>query len=165
MLISSGVCSEKLVQLHLLTGSLELSHPLDFLVREWRDACLFPAFISLELLCSSFCPKIVSVLSGEVYLLEAGRKGINPASQFSVFDRGIKTINFHSCSWLINCVNFCQLNSFLVFGLFLFLICLSYVLAWCSLSYSFLDKLIFLSCLKNSCIFFKIPFFFIYFTY
>lgn len=81
MLLSSGVCSEKLVQLHLLTVSLELSHPLeDYLVREWRDACLFPAFISLELLCSSFCPKIVSVFSGEVCLLEAGRKGINPAS-------------------------------------------------------------------------------------
>lgn len=67
--------------LHLLTINLELSHPLeDSLVREWRDACLFPALISLELLCSSFCPKIVLVFSGEVYLVEEGRKGINPAS-------------------------------------------------------------------------------------
>lgn len=73
MLISSGICSEKLVQLHLLTISLELSHPLeDYLVREWREACLFPAFFSLKLLCSSFCPKIVSVFSSEVYLLEEG---------------------------------------------------------------------------------------------
>lgn len=82
MLLSCRVCSEELVQLHLLTVSLELSHHLeDSLVREWREACLFPAFISLEFLCSSFCPKIVSVFSGEVYPLEAGRKGsIQPLS-------------------------------------------------------------------------------------
>lgn len=42
MLLSGGVCSEKLVQLHLLTVSLELAHPLeDDLVRQWRDAACF----------------------------------------------------------------------------------------------------------------------------
>lgn len=42
MLLSGGVCSEKLVQLHLLAVSLELAHPLeDDLIRQWRDAACF----------------------------------------------------------------------------------------------------------------------------
>lgn len=83
MLLSGGVCSEKLVQLHLLSVSLELAHPLEGdLVRQWRDAaCFLFHFLRNEILCSAFCPKIVSVFNGEVCLLEAGRKGsIQPLS-------------------------------------------------------------------------------------
>lgn len=83
VLCNGAVCSEKLVQLHLLAVSLELAHPSeDDLVRQRRDtlvSCF--RFLRNEILCSAFCPKIVLVFNGEVCLLEAGRKGsIQPLS-------------------------------------------------------------------------------------